>query len=275
MRKVLVHAHIFKNAGTTFDFSLRRFFGEGFVDHREDAALVAGRNAYLLDYLAGNPGVNSLSTHSLYFHVIGNEEIELVPVYFLRHPVARVWSVYQFEKRQTGVDTQGAKRAKELNLNDYVEWYLEQSSPATIRNIHTIFLSGGGPGPVDMASKFAAARDYLAGDRCHLAIVERYDDSMLLLEEALAPDFPGIDLSYVRKNVTTEDPDAVAEERANELLDHLDESVAEKLIEANDYDLRIYREVIKRIDEKIAENVIEDRRSDFQERCRKLQMGQD
>jgi len=33
MRHVLVHAHIFKNAGTTFDFSLSRFFGHDFVDH--------------------------------------------------------------------------------------------------------------------------------------------------------------------------------------------------------------------------------------------------
>ena len=31
--------HIFKNAGTTFDWSLRNNFGEGFLDHREDVLM--------------------------------------------------------------------------------------------------------------------------------------------------------------------------------------------------------------------------------------------
>ena len=43
-RHVLIHAHLFKNAGTTFDFSLQRSFGEQFVDHRDDAGWHAGEH---------------------------------------------------------------------------------------------------------------------------------------------------------------------------------------------------------------------------------------
>ena len=37
MRNVILHYHLFKNAGSTLDWSLQRQFGAGFVDHRDDA----------------------------------------------------------------------------------------------------------------------------------------------------------------------------------------------------------------------------------------------
>ena len=275
MRNVLVHAHIFKNAGTTFDYSLKRSFGEGFVDHRDDRAFLDGRNAYLLEYLHANPVARALSSHSLHFRITGSDDLAVFPVYFLRHPLARVWSVYNFEKQQTGVNTEGARRAKEMDLNSYVDWYMEETSPATIRNIHAIFLSGTGPSPDHMADKFAGASEYLASGECQFALVERYDDSMVVLEQTLAPDFPELDLAYVRKNVSADDPGAAAEERADALLSALDDNVREKLLKANDYDLRLYRQAASQLDHKLAGLAdLESRQEAFRLRCRELQAGQ-
>ena len=39
-KDVIVHIHIFKNAGSSFDSSLRENFGKNFVDHRDDADIV-------------------------------------------------------------------------------------------------------------------------------------------------------------------------------------------------------------------------------------------
>ena len=36
MRHIILHGHIFKNAGTTFDWSLQKNFGKNFLDHRKD-----------------------------------------------------------------------------------------------------------------------------------------------------------------------------------------------------------------------------------------------
>ena len=36
MKQVILHGHIFKNAGTTLDWALKRSFGKAFVDHRRD-----------------------------------------------------------------------------------------------------------------------------------------------------------------------------------------------------------------------------------------------
>ena len=273
-RHVLVHAHIFKNAGTTFDFSLQRSFGEAFTDHREDARFLEGRNAYLLDYLAGHPGVSALSSHSLHFRIKSTDKIRLHPIYFLRHPLARVWSVYRFEKQQTGVDTEGARRAKEMDLNAYVDWYLQDGSPATIRDIHTIFLSGEGPSPDNMARKFVLASQFLARDRAIFAVVERFDDAMLVIENRLKPMFPELDLAYVRHNVSAADPDQDVAESASALLAGLEPRVADRLQAGNARDMALYRLANAQLDLALAGiSDLEGKRADFARRCRHLQSG--
>jgi len=270
MRQVLVHAHIFKNAGTTFDHSLQRHFGDGFVDHREDGEFLKGRNDYLLTFLQQHPQVQALSSHSLHFRITGNADVQLHPVYFLRHPIARVWSVYHFEKRQTGADTEGSRRAKTLSLNDYVAWYLEEGSPATIRNIHTIFLSGNGPSPDNMEHKYDLASRYLDDNNASFVVVERYDDSMLMLEERLGSVFPALDLSYQKKNVSPEMQNIQADP-VSRLLAELDDAVGEKLLEANAFDLALYEQAVEKLDMALGRIVgLETKRKGLLERCREL-----
>jgi hypothetical protein len=272
MRNVLIHAHIFKNAGTTFDYSLRRSFGEHFVDHRNDELFLQGRNNYLLEYLHANKQVQALSSHSMHFRIRGDEKIRLFPVYFIRHPLARVWSVYRFEKHQTGVNTEGARRAKEMDLNSYVSWYLEEGSPATIRNIHTIFLSGEGPSPDNMDRKFSLARDYLTEPGACFAVVERYVDAMLVLEDLLGDYFPDLDLAYVRKNVTAENPEQGLHASISNLLTLLDDEVKEKLQSANASDLALYQLVNDQLDASLAKIPrLEKKRMDLLKRCKVLE----
>jgi len=272
MRHVLVHAHIFKNAGTTFDFSLSRFFGHDFVDHREDREFLSGRNNYLLDYLAANTGVKALSSHSLHFRISGNDDIAVHPVYFLRHPIARVWSVYDFERRQTGVDTEGARRAKELDLNAYVSWYLEEGSPATIRNIHAIFLSGQGPSPDNMEEKVSQAKQYMKSPDVSFAVVERFDDSMVLLEKQLNGMFPGINLAYQKKNVTPSRSHMTLDESVSALMDKLDSDVADRLRIANAGDMALYAMANDRLNAGLGEMVdLESKQAAFAARCQSLQ----
>jgi len=63
-RPVLVHAHMFKNAGSTLDWSLARSFGKGFVDHREDRGMKQGA-AYFGPWLQANPDCNTRIASSL------------------------------------------------------------------------------------------------------------------------------------------------------------------------------------------------------------------
>jgi len=114
MRTFIAHGHIFKNAGATFDWALGRNFGEGFCDHRDDERMRLEGAPYLVQYLQDNPHIDAISFH----HVCvtsGIEGIDIVPVYMLRHPIERIVSVYNFERKQAS-STPGAIAAKNVTL---------------------------------------------------------------------------------------------------------------------------------------------------------------
>ena len=61
MRHILLHGHIFKNAGTTFDWSLERSFGEAFLDHREDKVMRERGGRHLAALVDDRPALRAFS----------------------------------------------------------------------------------------------------------------------------------------------------------------------------------------------------------------------
>jgi len=202
MRHILLHGHIFKNAGSTLDWSLRRSFGSAFCQHRDDAAMRAAPQDTLAAAVA-DASMVALSSHNLPSPPPPLDGIAFHPVFLLRHPIERVLSVYAFERQQQAM-TPGAQAAKRLNLQDYVAWRLQDDVRPVIRNFQTRFLADGSArhalDPLS-AEAVAAARQQLS-DGALIGIVERYDESMVVLEEALKPLFPPLDLACVPQNVT-------------------------------------------------------------------------
>jgi hypothetical protein len=141
MRVVLAHGHIFKNAGTTLDWSLERNFGEAFLDHRDDKIMREHGTRHVSELLVQRPELKALSSHHLVHRMPEVEDCLIVPIYLLRHPIERIDSVYNFERRQEA-DTAGARAAKEKSFREYVAWRMQSGVPRTIRNYQTIYLAG-------------------------------------------------------------------------------------------------------------------------------------
>ena len=66
-REVILHCHLFKNAGTALDWALQRTFGDGFIDHRYDDNMRQEGVVYLDGYLSKRPKVQVLSSHHMSF----------------------------------------------------------------------------------------------------------------------------------------------------------------------------------------------------------------
>src|SRR5438045_5465882 len=64
-RFVLFHFHIFKNAGTTIEFALRRAFNDRFtlLDGQDANSVLSGSDAAA--FLLGNPEIVAISSHHL------------------------------------------------------------------------------------------------------------------------------------------------------------------------------------------------------------------
>lgn len=249
---MIIHIHIFKNAGSSFDSALKSNFHDKFTEHREDGEILNGKQGYLENFLKENINVKAFSSHSIHFVPESSVDFNFIPIYFLRHPVDRIRSVYSFEKQQLPADTQGSQKAKELTFEKYLEWYMEDTSPATIRNCQTIFLSGKGPSDKNMLDKHLDSLNLLNNKNIFIGIVDRYDESMIVFEEKLKEFFPDIDLSYLRKNVTDTDMKSSVKEKALNVLSKLPEKLAEEIVRKNEYDFLLYQKANQLLDEQIS-----------------------
>jgi hypothetical protein len=236
VRHVLLHGHMFKNAGSTLDWALARSFGDAFVDHRDDQPMRREGAPYLAAYLGDHPTTRALSSHHLCYPLPEQAGLELHTVALLRHPLDRVLSVYHFERRQAAA-TPGAINAKRWGLARYVEWRLTPEAGATIRNFQTRFLSGklGRPRqPVD-EDDWQTARHRL--DEIAVGLVDEFDTSMVLFEKRLRPVFPELDLAHVPQNVGQRSRDR---DPGAELYEELGAGLFDALLSANQYDFMLY-----------------------------------
>lgn len=269
-RTVIIHNHLFKNAGTTIDWALRNNFGRGFVDHRDDRMMMEGKAQYLLRFLRDHPHIQALSSHHLRQPLPQDKDIRLLLLTMYRHPVARAWSVYAFERKQKHINTLGARFAREHDFPEYVVWRMNPEVPPSIRNFHvrkTLPVSIGYKTPLteeDLTrAKVALENMPLVG------IVERFDVSMVLFEQALRPYFSGLDLSYVPQNVNSSRK-TTTEEQIDLVRDKLGRDLYGQFLECNAMDLELYEHAKSVIEARWQRLVDRDRLlEDFRLRCRR------
>jgi hypothetical protein len=269
VRPVILHGHMFKNAGSTLDWSLSKNFGSRFIDHRDDSAMRNGGEAYLSQYLSQNTKIKALSSHHMCSVVRELEGIDIYPIYFVRHPIVRARSVYNFERRQPE-QTPGSKYAKQHDFTAYVKWRMLPDVNATIRDYQVRYCLPRRyeRGPLD-EPMFKQAMDVM-GESGLLGVVDRYDESAVVFEEALRDAFPKIDLSYVIQNVGINKGGISVEKESKEILKSLD-SLGDQLLEQNKFDLKMYAYGNECLNMKISKIQGYDLKlADFRARCHSL-----
>ncbi len=263
---ILLHMHLFKNAGSTFDWALHRTFGEAFVDHRDDQEM-RGNPSYLHTYLKERPQVTALSSHWLPMPLSPPLLEHCALIAFLRDPMERALSVYRFERHQT-VSHPGTEQAKRTTFAEYVAWRLQPSTGPVLRNYQVRMLSGVYPGAGD-DEQLSLAEAHL-GQFALLGLVDRFDESMVLLEELLRESIPNIDLAYRRQNVSDPSDRRDFHERRVSIESQLG-SAYDQLEAENRLDSQLYQRAAKAFDERwkaLADNT--EKLSQFRQRCGEL-----
>ena len=275
MRHIILHGHIFKNAGTTFDWSLKKNFGKNFLDHRKDELMRKNGSAHLAQLLSDEPGLCAISSHHMTRELPELPGVSFIPVHLLRHPIERIRSVYDFERKQRGA-TPGARAAKSKSFKDYVEWRMRPDVSRTIRNYQTAYLAGHNRRSTDVnvISKHFVDAVQSVTNASLVGVVESYDESMVVLEDVLREHFPEIDLSYVAQNVSARKARRSGSGgTTEEILGELG-SLQKTVIDENSFDLARYQVALARLQSRIdgTENFTE-KLQDFRERCSKQSRG--
>ena len=241
-RIVIAHAHIFKNAGTTIDWILQRNFGKKFLDDRNDQ-LIRSDTEYVAKLLSKNKKLKAFSSHSLPLPVNQIEGIDLQVMCMLRHPLLRVRSVYDFERKQMA-DTPGAKYAKNATFQEYVRWRMLPETNATIKDMQVRFLTKNNSIDNSLGQDhLQAAIEYVESHEL-VGVVERFDQSMVLFERHFKKIGFEFNPVYIKQNIT-EKESLDAEFKLTQLRSDLGDDLYGVLIANNQLDLALYEFTLK------------------------------
>ena len=117
MRRVILHYHLFKNAGTSLDHVLRQNFWGRWAT--AEFSMAAENTAEVAEWITQLPDMVAFSSHTMIGPLPQIDGVTVTPVVLLRDPVARIHSAYRFERHQQA-ETFGARLAQGHDFAGYV-----------------------------------------------------------------------------------------------------------------------------------------------------------
>jgi hypothetical protein len=236
-RHIILHYHLFKNAGTSLDKTLKENFKEGWHEHEGPSS--GWKSSDVATYLQENKQIQVLSSHTALFPVPELPNTTIHPVIFVRHPIDRIRSIYEFEHKQLA-ETEGAIKAKELDLVGYIKWRLSRKGDRTIRNFHSLRFSLASK-KLEGEIKYSELERALKSidNLPFVGIVESFDESIQKCEIWLHKFFPNVSLKSIMLNVTQAKNSSLSERLSN-FQAIIGDDLYGQLIEANELDLKLY-----------------------------------
>jgi hypothetical protein len=212
MRVIILHLHLFKNAGTSVDRILQRNFPARWVG-REFQGVVGSTTNALRQWIEEEPQACAFSSHTFRGPLPSAPNLTVVPITLLRDPVDRIVSAYRFERRQEA-ETRGARLAKSETLEGYVRARLATPGDRQCSNFQTMRLASLVPGPQPELTRAVAALKLLQRSGV-VGQVEEFDPALRRLTRKVRSAFPTFTVWPIRSNVSSQDvPRLTAETRA-------------------------------------------------------------
>jgi hypothetical protein len=244
-KHILLHHHIFKNAGSTVISILERNFRERFATFEPEELITASK---LFNFIESN-GVIAVSSHNFntrFYSDYRNNSFEgrhvLIDMVLLRHPIDRIASIYRFGR--AGIDDPDplCQLAKKYNFSDFLRC-LFYEFPYQVNDVQVNLFANFGyysypPSNLDLSiAKERMMRFALLG------LVDKFNDFSVRCEYFLRSIFGNIDFSNIPQN-TTSDPNVALKNRLDEVRRNCDGVIYEKLEEFNQLDVSLYQAAV-------------------------------
>ncbi len=237
-KAIIFHYHFFKNSGTSLDFILQRsflnrwcsreFYGDRRSMEREAASWIDAENE-----------MTCFSSHTYSGRPPSHGGLICIPVFFIRHPLDRLVSVYEYERKQNAPGY-GPEMAKRFDLIDYV--VKRNNIDSQLSNFHLNKLSEifCVPNDVGEMSKLLDALPFVG-------VVDFFDKSMQSLAKVL--NGYGFSVSFeesVYENVNR-DVFAGLDSRLDDLRKFVGNDFYSYLEDTNKSDLELYEKAKYRL----------------------------
>ena len=239
MRFVILHYHIFKNAGTAVENLLKSNFGMHFASFEgtgQDCQLSA---ASLVAWLEQNPQTQAVSSHQLRYPKPEAPGFIFFDLCFLRDPIDRIHSIYTFFRKHPPQSDPLSVLAHETTLGRFVSHLVEQC-PHMVNDVQVTMLATDGayvrpPSGMDLdrATETLSAMSFPGVADCFYA-------SMVAGQYFWKPVFPDFDNAAIPANVSR-DPGSTLESRLKAVRSACGEALYEELERLNALDRELLR----------------------------------
>jgi len=269
-KPVLIHFHIFKNAGSTLEVILKKNFSNDAISMDTESPRGILSWDTIFSYFSNNsPTVKSFSSHQIRFPIPENSDFNFLPVLLVRHPIDRAFSIYSFDIKRKNLKNQiSIEKAHNLPVREYFKWNIEHKKFAVMKNFQVRYLASTFSRPDINLDDLNRGIERLKECKV-MGTVERFDEVMVFAEEILRPYFNGIDFSYVKKNVNKERKGSL-NERLEDARMVIGDTLMYKLEEANKMDFLLYSKANELFDKQL-ESVdnMSSKLAEFKNRCKK------
>lgn len=258
-RHVILHYHIFKNAGSSVDADLRNSFGPTWHSFDRDARWTNITTVDLSSYLEEHPDVRALSSHQARWPEPSSEKLRVHPVVFIRHPIDRIGSIYSHARRT------GEASAQNLSFPEYVDWLMAADGGIVAKSFQTLFLSDD-----DHLTQLPEASNTICSD-AHFdsakrrlqalpvfGIVERFSASSQLFFEHMAVHFPDLSMTAPRENASP-DRGVLLGDRLDGLLNLMGARRYARVASINEADMDLWDFAVQLFGERLKSSGRQDR----------------
>ncbi len=230
---VVVHHHLFKNAGTSFDVLLKENFGKAW-EHREFGPR---SEKEFRTWVEDAHHASAFSSHTAPIVPLAIPGVTALQCVFVRHPIDRIKSAYVFESKQDA-DTEGARLARSLTFAEYVRHRMDLPSDSQCRNFHVTRLAAFvpvGPGCASPLERAKAAIERLT----FVGIVEEFDESLRRFDDLVRPFVPSFKLVRAHANASRAFGESLPT-ALRAIREELGQETFQRLVAANLDDLHLY-----------------------------------
>ncbi|TXS91335.1 hypothetical protein FV139_16520 [Parahaliea maris] len=141
MRTVICHYHIFKNSGTSFDEQLTANYGDAHCIFDGPFRYSKINQDELIKIVSNHKDCIAFSSHQINLPVPSSIDVRVEPVVFVRHPLLRIRSIYQFSKKSPATSFVG-EFSSGLDFGDWINECIKSKAGLTmISNAQTRLLS--------------------------------------------------------------------------------------------------------------------------------------
>ena len=246
MRFVILHYHIFKNAGTAVENLLKSNFGSRFATFEGDSLDCQLSPGSLGAWLEQNPEVQAVSSHQLRYPKPDAPGFVFFDLCFLRDPIDRIHSIYTFYRKLPPQSDPLSLLANQTTLGRFAAHLVEQS-PHMVNDVQvTMLATDGAYLRPPCAGALERATETLRGMSVP-GVADCFYESMVAGQYFWRPVFPGFDNAAIPANVSRE-PGSTLASRLNAMRSACGNALYEQLERLNVLD----RELVRRARVEIA-----------------------